>query len=90
MDSGSDVTLVPLSIVHLLGAVPRGLRWLLSHDHTSTRCYNFLLPMTVEGYEIPAVSCLATDRNNVLLGRDVLNHFVITLDGKNLVFSLTP
>ena len=30
-----------------------------------------------------------TDRSNVLLGRNVLNRFVITLDGKNLTFELS-
>ena len=43
----------------------------------------------VEGYVVQDVQCVATDRDNVLLGRDVLNDFVITLDGENLTFSLT-
>ena len=42
----------------------------------------------MEGFELPTVRCIATDRTDVLLGRNVLNRFLITLDGKNLVFDL--
>jgi hypothetical protein len=36
------------------------------------------------------VRCIAADRLNVLVGRNVLNRFVITLDGRNLRFDLKP
>jgi hypothetical protein len=42
----------------------------------------------VEGFALPSVRCIATDRTNVLLGRNVLNRFIVTLDGKSLTFAL--
>jgi len=38
----------------------------------------------VGGIRLPAVRCIAARRDDVLLGRNVLNRFLITLDGKNL------
>jgi hypothetical protein len=45
--------------------------------------------MVVEAFDVPAVRCVATDRTTVLVGRNVLNHFVAVLDGKRLTFELT-
>jgi len=42
----------------------------------------------VEGFDLAAVRCIAADRSDVLLGRNVLNRFIIILDGKNLTFEL--
>jgi hypothetical protein len=44
--------------------------------------------LTVEGFDLPVVRCVTASRANVLLGRNVLNRFIITLDGKNLTFEL--
>ena len=43
---------------------------------------------TMEGFKLPMVRCIAADRNNVLVGRNVLNRFVVTLNGKDLYFDL--
>jgi hypothetical protein len=40
--------------------------------------------LIVEGFEVAAVRCIVADRTNVLVGRNVLNRFILTLDGKNL------
>lgn len=44
--------------------------------------------LTVEGFNLPAVRCVAADRAEVLLGRNALNRFIITFPGKNLTFEL--
>jgi predicted aspartyl protease len=89
MDTGSDVTLVPAEIMRKLAPKLHGWSSLYSYDQTSQRCPMYYLKVAVEGHEVMDVPCIATNRANVLLGRDVLNQFVITLDGKNLAFSLT-
>ena len=45
--------------------------------------------MTVEGFVVTAVRCIAAARNDALLGRNVLNHFFVTLYGKRLSFGLS-
>jgi hypothetical protein len=89
MDTGSDVTLIPTAIVKMLRAAARGRAWLRHHDGTLMPRYLYTLNFCVDGHAVRDVSCLAANRANVLLGRDILNRFVITLDGKNQVYSLT-
>jgi len=42
----------------------------------------------LEGFVLATVRCIATNRADVLLGRNVLNRFLVILDGKNLKFEL--
>jgi hypothetical protein len=89
IDTGSDVTLVPIYAIVHLSAESHGWCCLHSHDKSSMRRSLYFLNVSVEGYDVLYVPCIAMDRANVLLGRDGLNHFTITLDGKNQIFSLT-
>jgi len=56
------------------------------YDGTYSRRPVYYVRLTVEGFDLPAGRCVAADRANVLLGRNVLNRFIVTLDGKNLTF----
>ena len=49
----------------------------------------FIIRLTVEGFVLATVRCIATNRADVLLGRNVLNRFLIILDGKSLTLELT-
>jgi hypothetical protein len=42
----------------------------------------------VEEYVVQDVEVAASPRRDILLGRDVLNRFILTLDGKSLTFDL--
>lgn len=88
LDSGADVTVIPERVVAQLGMTPKGRIWTRGYDGTYTQRSVYYVRLRVEGFNLASVRCVATDRANVLLGRNVLNHFVITLDGKNLVFEL--
>ncbi len=88
LDTGADVTVIPTRLVALLQITPKGHSWTRGYDGTYARRLVYYVRMSVEGFELPTVRCIATDRTDVLLGRNVLNRFLITLDGKNLVFDL--
>jgi len=89
MDTGSDITVIPTSVINLVRAAARGRGWLRHHDGSLKPLLLYILNFSVDGHLLRDVTCLAADRANVLLGRDILNHFAITLDGKNLIYSLT-
>ena len=59
-------------------------------DGTFSQRPVYYVRFSLEGHELPAVRCIAADRRNVLVGRNVLNRFVITLDGRNLRFEVQP
>jgi hypothetical protein len=88
LDSGADVTVIPARLVVPLNITPRGHIWTRGYDGTYARRLVYYVQLTVEGFALPSVRCIATDRTNVLLGRNVLNRFIVTLDGKNLILAL--
>jgi len=89
LDTGADVTVIPDATVRDLALSPKGYVWARSFDGSYSRRHVYYAAMQVEGIELPAVRCIAAARENVLLGRNVLNRFFLALDGKNLTFTIT-
>jgi aspartyl protease len=90
LDTGADLTVIPETLVAVLALVGRAHVWARGYDGTYSQRPVYYVRLTLEGHDLPAVRCIAADRTNVLLGRNVLNRFIITLDGKNLRFDLRP
>ena len=88
LDSGADVSVIPTTLVDHLHLTPRGHVWTRGYDGTFTRRPLYYVGMNVEGINVPVVRCVAANRADLLLGRNVMNRFCITLDGKNLTFEL--
>lgn len=90
LDSGADILVIPEILVGALGLSPRARAWVRSYDGTYSQRPVYYTRLSIEGFELPGVRCIATDRRDVLVGRNVLNRFVITLDGRQLRFDLRP
>ena len=88
LDTGADVTVIPERLVSQLGLTPKGLVWTRGYDGTYSQRPVYYARMTVEDFVVTAVRCIAAPRTDALLGRNVLNHFFITLDGKRLTFGM--
>jgi predicted aspartyl protease len=88
LDIGADVTVIPQQLVAQLRLTPKGRIWTRGYDGAYSQRPVFYVRMQIEGFVIASVRCIAIERRNVLLGRNVLNHFLITLNGKNLTFAL--
>ena len=89
MDTGAYITVIPERLVISLGISPKGRVWTRGYDGTYAQRPVYYIRLTLEGLVFPTVRCIAADRSDVLLGRNVLNRFLIILDGKNLTFELT-
>ena len=89
MDTGADITVIPERLVVPLGISPKGRVWTRGYDGTYTQRPVYYVRLTLEGFALVTVRCIATNRSDILLGRNVLNRFLIVLDGKNLTFELT-
>jgi predicted aspartyl protease len=88
LDTGADLTVIPQQLVTQLRLTPKGRIWTRGYDGAYSQRAVFYARMHLEGFVLTAVRCIATERRNVLLGRNVLNRFFITLDGKRLFFEL--
>jgi predicted aspartyl protease len=90
LDTGADLTVIPRRLILDLGLSPKAnvrVRGYAGHYNSQAIYY---VRLSIEGHVIPGIRCLATDREIVLVGRNVLNRFVITLDGERLAFSMRP
>jgi hypothetical protein len=88
LDSGADTTVLPERVVLQLGLTPRGHVWTRGFDGTYSRRSVFYVRLRVESFDLPSVRCVAADRTTVLVGRNVLNRFLLILDGKHQTFDL--
>ncbi len=57
-------------------------------DLTPKRLPTFLLMMLLDDFVILNAEVVAASRNDMLLGRDVLQNFILTLNGKTETFDL--
>ena len=88
LDSGADITVIPEKFVAQPGLSANAFVWARSYDGSYSERAVYYVRCSIEGHELSAVRCLAADRADVLVGRNVLNRFLITLDGKRLRFTL--
>lgn len=86
VDTGADGTLVPASVVHRLG-LPRidvtGISGLGGAKERAT-----VHAASVELGGLRVLARIVAFADEAILGRDVLNQIVITLDGPGLVMSI--
>ena len=88
--TGADLTVIPESLVPQLALSARAHVLARGYDGTFSQRPVYYVRFSLEGHELPAVRCIAADRRNVLVGRNILNRFVKTLDGRNLRFEIQP
>ena len=94
VDTGADVTIVPLSILQEMNALAIDSAFIRSYwgERRSVRIY--LVDISLEGVLLPTVEVIGEKTTGpILLGRDVLNKLVLLLDGpgkKIKIFSEYP
>lgn len=88
LDTGAAMSVLPTATVTALGLTARGDVWVAGYDDRATRLPVYFVTLEVAGCTIEMLRVTEASRRQMLLGRDVLNHFVATFDGKNLTFNL--
>lgn len=79
---------IPSQLVDQLQLRPYRTIVARGYDRIPTPRDVYVIRIDLEGQRIGPLDAVATPREDLLLGRNALNHFVITLDGKNLTFEL--
>lgn len=85
LDCGSDRTVLPAKLVERLGLVEMGHLRVEGFGGQVVDAPTFAADIAVRGLHAIRIKVLANDREPVvLLGRDILNHHRIVLDGPRL------
>jgi len=90
LDYGADITVTPERVVSQLRLTSKGHCWVKGFEGSRARKPVFYVRLRVDAFDIVMVRCVAAERDDVLLGRNVLNRFVITLDGGILSYEMRP
>jgi len=88
LDCGADLTVIPEDLATQLGITPKSHIWTKGYDGNYSLRPVYYVKLVIEGFNLASVRCVATNRTNALIGRNVLNRFIITLDGKTLSFDI--
>ena len=88
LDTGAAISVLPAAAVAELGLSPQSDVWVAGYDVQFAQLPAYFVTLEVAGCTIELLKVTAAPRTHMLLGRDVLSHFVATLDGKNLTFDL--
>lgn len=88
LDTGSDVTAIPATLVQRLQLHPFS-RLRLEDVNGETRIVpTYGVHLTIGEMTIPRLEVIQTGLDQVILGRDVLNQFHVLLRGPELTFSM--
>ena len=86
LDTGAAISVLPVTTVAALGLTPQSDVWVAGYDAQFIQLPAYFVTLEVAGCMIEMVKVTASPRSQMLLGRDVLSHFIATFDGKNLTF----
>jgi len=89
VDSGADATMLPLRYLRQLGASKGDRQIMRDASGLSYRVDSYLINMRFAGQQLQLH--VLSDRNNSqpLIGRDVLNYFIVTLNGLAYTVEIT-
>ena len=88
IDTGASISVLPATLVTDSKLEPEGRVRVAGYDGSLKWLPTYTVAFDISGYLLHDVEVISTQRRSVLLGRDILNHFIITLHGKNLTFDL--
>ncbi|MBI3762680.1 MAG: hypothetical protein HY260_12590 [Chloroflexi bacterium] len=88
IDTGTSTSVLSLAAVADLDLASSGTMQAANFDGTLYRLSTYLVTLLLEGYVVLGAEIAAGTRNDLLLGRDILQHFVLTLNGKAETFEL--
>jgi hypothetical protein len=82
VDSGADATMIPISHLRQVNAIKRQHVFIRSVSGRRAGANLYTVSLQFAHYERERINVVGNqDTNEAILGRDILNHLVVTLDG---------
>jgi predicted aspartyl protease len=89
LDTGSDISAIPLSLIDELGLSPESQIIVEGYDSRVATLATYYITLTVAQVRFQLLEVIAFPEPYILLGRDVLNDFYAQLNGPELTFDLS-
>lgn len=88
IDTGADITVIPSKWVKELSLIPASVVCIRGYDGRLREAYTYYVRIEFQGFKFPLVETLSSNRQDALIGRDILNKLKLELNGKTLNFEL--
>jgi predicted aspartyl protease len=88
LDTGAEVSVLPVEILTSLQIPKASDMSVESWDGSPTFVTTYIVTLGIADASLDSVEVVAAPMQYAILGRDVLNHFILTLNGKALLFEL--
>ena len=89
LDTGSDVTAIPASLVQRLQLIPFSRLQLEDMNGETRMVLTYSVELSIGELTLPRLEVIQTGLDQAIVGRDVLNHLYVLLSGPELAFSLS-
>ena len=89
VDSGADGTIIPRNQLLALQARRSRKKLLRGVTGNASLVDTFEVSFLLGGYERATLEVVADPQKEIILGRDVLNHFIVTLNGLASMVEIT-
>jgi predicted aspartyl protease len=89
LDTGAEISIIPQQIAHELELSPYAEMIIEAFDGRRQRVNLYAVTLEVAGTHLSPVGAVAYPSSYAILGWDVLNRFLTTLDGPHLSFEIT-
>jgi predicted aspartyl protease len=88
LDTGAEVSVLPVEVLAALQIPKASDMSVESWDGSPTLVTTYIITLKIADVRLDSVEVVAAPMPYAILGRDVLNHFILTLNGKDLIFEL--
>jgi len=81
LDSGADCSIFPTNVLRRIGASYLETRNMIDAGGHRQTVNLYRIEVQIGMYKIPGIRAIGINSKEAIIGRDVLNHLIVTLDG---------
>jgi predicted aspartyl protease len=88
LDTGADMTTIPQSVIDSLELMPARDIIAISYDNSVSIRLTYYVNVRIGEFKFYPLEILSSPGKDFLVGRDILNQWIITLDGRSQILKI--